>query len=71
MIYLKRNLPIWERVLRLALAAVVVALGQVLGPEGLWTWLAWGAGLMLAGTAAVGFCPACALLGRCSVKARS
>lgn len=64
MFYLKRNLPLAERAARLALAAAALIAAYVWSDLPL---LAWAAGLtacMLAGTAMVGFCPACALLGR-------
>ena len=66
MIYVK-NLPIWERTLRLGIGAVVAAYGFIeLG--GRWGWIAVVVGTGLAATAVVGFCPACALAGRRLVK---
>jgi len=68
MLYLKRNLPVAERVVRLALALAVAASAGLLLPAGLarWAGLATAAGLAL--TALVGFCPACALAGRRAVE---
>jgi len=64
MLYLKRNLPVAERVIRLVLGLAVAAVAGWLLPAGLARWggLAAAAGLAL--TALVGFCPACALVGR-------
>ena len=62
MIYVK-NLPIWERTLRLGIGAAVAAYGFIeLG--GPWGWIAVAVGAGLAATAVFGFCPACALAGR-------
>lgn len=62
MVYLK-NLPVWERLLRLALGLVTAACGLlgIGGPLG-WGLVAVGVGIALTG--ALGFCPACALAGR-------
>lgn len=68
MFYLKRNLPHWERIVRLALAAGLAWLVWKLPVGGAMTWLAWASVAMLLGTAFVGFCPACALLGRRAVS---
>lgn len=62
MIYIK-NLPLWERLLRIGVGMVVaayaaVSVGGVLG----WAIAAGGIGAALTGI--VGFCPACALAGR-------
>lgn len=68
MFHLKRNLPGWERGTRIALAAVVAGAATTGSAMGLVTSLvAWAAGavaLTLLATAVVGFCPACAMLGR-------
>lgn len=64
MFYLKRNLPATERVLRLA-AGLLLAMATLRWMPG--DGAAWGAATvaaLLAGTAAVGYCPACAVLGR-------
>ena len=60
----KRNVPGWERALRAACGATLLVVAAVLALAGwpLWLVLASGAGLL--GSAAVGFCPACALAGR-------
>ncbi|GFZ94069.1 hypothetical protein GCM10011497_25210 [Elstera cyanobacteriorum] len=58
-----KNIPGWERGLRVAAGAGLIVAGGLAGP------LAWKTGLILGGgiailTAIVGFCPACALVGR-------
>ena len=64
MVYLKRNLPRWERLSRLA-AGVGLAGATLLGlPLGWGAWLSLAGAAILALTGVVGFCPACALVGR-------
>ena len=64
MTFFRRNLPAWERLLRLA-AAVALAAFAWSQPFGSWpVWLAWAAVPVLAISAVAGFCPACALFGR-------
>jgi hypothetical protein len=60
----KRNVPGWERALRAACGAALLVAAAVLPMTGwpLWAVLAGSAGLL--GSAAMGFCPACALAGR-------
>jgi Protein of unknown function (DUF2892) len=69
MVYAK-NVPNWERVLRLVMGAVALAFAIAnWGVSG----LAVGVGIMgavLAMTGLVGFCPMCALAGRKAGKAR-
>lgn len=64
MINVKRNLPVWERALRVVSALALIAIG-------LSGWLTstlllgvWAIALTLAVTGLFGFCPACALVGR-------
>jgi len=64
MFFLQRNLPAWERALRLGGALLLACAGLLWLPAG-WPMalaLASAAGLGLTGIA--GFCPACALVGR-------
>ena len=62
MVYVK-NVPGWERVLRvIAGAGALVAAPLLLGGWPGWALGASGAGLALSGL--VGFCPACAMIGR-------
>ena len=62
MLYVK-NLPTWERVLRVALGAALAAGALVLWP-GLVGWVVAGACAGMALSGLLGFCPACALAGR-------
>ncbi len=64
MLYLKRNLPMWERAGRIIAGALVG--GAILAgfTPGIWMWLAAGTAATLVLTAFVGFCPACAIAGR-------
>lgn len=68
MFYLKRNLPMWERACRLVLAAILIGLAFSSWPTAGLAWLAWAAAAILIMTAAIGFCPACAMVGRRPVK---
>ena len=64
MFFLKRNLPIWERALRIiggVAAGAAVAGGLTTGTI---TWLALATAATLVLTAFVGFCHACAMVGR-------
>ncbi|WP_175779496.1 DUF2892 domain-containing protein [Burkholderia anthina] len=62
MFYVK-NVPVWERVVRIALGVVVavLALGWLEGVAGVAVAVA-AAGIVVSGM--VGFCPACAMVGR-------
>ena len=71
MFYLKRNLPHWERVARLALGAGLAWFAWGLPVAAMMTWIVWASAATLVLTAFVGFCPACALLGRRSLEGRS
>ena len=67
---MRRNLPGWERGLRLCTGIASIALGVVLFPG---TWMNYVfacVGVVLIGTAAFAFCPACAVVGRRDAKAR-
>ncbi len=65
MFHLKRNLPTWERGLRIGSGlAVGAAVATGMTPAGLVTWLALATAATLVLTAFVGFCPACAMVGR-------
>lgn len=64
MFHLKRNMPTLERWGRL-LGAALMALAAWQGGLGTtWAWVLGLSGASLAATAVVGFCPACAMLGR-------
>jgi len=64
MFFLKRNLPTWERATRI-IAGVAVGAAVASGlTTGTVTWLAIATAATLVLTAFVGFCPACAMMGR-------
>ncbi|WIT12792.1 DUF2892 domain-containing protein [Paucibacter sediminis] len=69
MFFIKRNLPHWERALRILMGLLMggaVFMGWFgAGPL---SWMAGAAAATLASTALVGFCPACAMLGRRALK---
>ena len=66
-LHLKRNIPVWERAIRLGLG-VATALGAIYFlPSGALRVLGFTVAAMLGATAVVGFCPACAMLGRSAV----
>jgi hypothetical protein len=64
MLYLKTNLPGWERALRVALGVIVAVMAFQFA---LGNWIGVGTGLMLAVTGFAGFCPMCAMVGRRTV----
>ncbi|KKW94190.1 YgaP family membrane protein [Sphingobium chungbukense] len=58
-----KNLPVWERLVRLAAAGVMGSCAaHFWGTPVGYTWAA--AGVVMAATAVVGFCPMCAMAGR-------
>ncbi|STQ89079.1 YgaP family membrane protein [Iodobacter fluviatilis] len=64
MFFIKRNLPQWERALR-----ITIGLGMVWAvwaglTMGIVSWIAGATAATMLLTAFVGFCPACALAGR-------
>lgn len=61
---LNRNLPTWERLLRLIAAAALGLGAWMLMLTGPLRWLGLAIAAMLAATALAGFCPACAMVGR-------
>jgi len=64
MFHLKRNLPHWERALRIGSGIVVTYLAFSGYTQGIMTWMAYGTAATMVLTAFVGFCPACAMVGR-------
>lgn len=62
MLYVK-NLPVWERLLRISLGAAA-AVYAVLSIDGMLAWAIVAGGVSIALTGIFGFCPACALAGR-------
>jgi len=69
MLYLKTNLPGWERALRVATGVVIAIIAFRFAPGAPGSWIGVGTGLMLAVTGFVGFCPMCAMVGRRSTGA--
>lgn len=63
MFYLKRNVPNWERAARLVVAAILAVVASM-GALDMPAWAGWPIAAALALTAIVGFCPACAMVGR-------
>lgn len=63
MIY-RKNLPWAERALRLAAGAALIAYASQYVSAPLWSAAFACAGLTLAATAFIGFCPLCAMVGR-------
>jgi hypothetical protein len=60
----QKNLPTWERALRLAAAVAIIAFGLI-GLQGLALgWLLAASGVFVGLTGFVGLCPACAIMGR-------
>ncbi|MCV2369679.1 DUF2892 domain-containing protein [Roseateles oligotrophus] len=64
MFFLKRNLPNWERAIRIAMGIAIAA--AILGglTTGFASYLAIATAATMVLTAFVGFCPACAMAGR-------
>ena len=63
MLYVK-NVPVWERVMRVVAGVAMVACGLIVLGSGPVGWLSAGAGVVTALTGFVGFCPMCAVAGR-------
>ncbi len=64
MFFLKRNLPTWERALRIAMGVGLFAATYGGHTAGIVSYLALASAITLVLTAWVGFCPACAMVGR-------
>ena len=64
MLYLKRNLNGFERIARLAVALCLAVVAYHYVPTGWLALTAYATAVVVAGTAIVGFCPACAMVGR-------
>jgi len=63
MLYVK-NVPVWERVMRVVAGVAMVACGLIVLGSGPVGWLFAGAGVVTALTGFFGFCPMCAVAGR-------
>jgi hypothetical protein len=64
MFHLQRNLPAWERLLRVCAGIAIAAVAWQQLPAGGLLWALLVAAATSVATAVVGFCPACALVGR-------
>ncbi|MFC7516490.1 DUF2892 domain-containing protein [Herbaspirillum sp. GCM10030257] len=62
MMYVK-NVPTWERIVRLLSAVAAIAYGLVVATGPL-QWLVVAGAACLAMSSLLGFCPACAMVGR-------
>ena len=69
MLYLKTNLPRWERAIRVAMGIVIAVMAYQFAATSLGSWIGIGMGIMFAVTGFVGFCPMCAMVGRRSIGA--
>lgn len=63
MVY-RKNLPVWERVVRAALAVALIGYALWFAPSALLSAVAGVSAIMVAVTGAVGYCPMCAIAGR-------
>jgi hypothetical protein len=70
MFYLKRNVPGFERAVRVALGVAAAGLAVAYAPSPVGMWIAVAGGLTFAVTGLVGFCPMCAMVGRKPVGVR-
>ncbi|MCH8620477.1 DUF2892 domain-containing protein [Undibacterium sp. TS12] len=64
MFYLKRNLPHWERALRIIAGLLLAWLAYSGKVSGMLNWLLIASAATMILTAFAGFCPACAMAGR-------
>lgn len=69
---MKQNVGGMDRILRLVIGVVLLGLAYM-GNFGAYAWVGYLAGAVLAGTAAIGWCPPYALFGwnTCAVKTKS
>jgi hypothetical protein len=64
MFYIKRNVPNWERLARLLLGIGLAVAAYSLMPDAALKLVSYIGAASLAATGTIGFCPACALVGR-------
>lgn len=64
MLYLKTNLPGWERAIRVAMGVIIAVMAYQFAATALGSGIGIGMGIMLVVTGFVGFCPMCAMVGR-------
>lgn len=62
--FFQKNVPIWERALRLSIGVVAVIAAFAIPTEPTIKWIIAVAGIVFACTGFIGFCPMCALVGR-------
>ena len=62
--FFQKNLPMWERAVRVCAGLLIGAAGFYFAAEPVIVWLTVAAGAVFAGTGFVGFCPMCAMAGR-------
>lgn len=67
MLYLK-NVPGWERFVRILAGVILAAAGVVMFKLTLWGYVLAASGMGFALTGFVGFCPMCAMIGRKPVE---
>lgn len=60
----RKNLPGWERALRVLMAIAMIGYGLLALPGLTMGYLIAAAGVMAGLTGFIGFCPACAMVGR-------
>lgn len=60
----QKNLPLWERALRVCIGFVVALTPFVIGAEPPVRWVTLAVGIVSACSGFVGFCPMCAMFGR-------
>ena len=60
----QKNLPKWERALRLCIGLVIVGVGFMVPMDPAVKWTALIGGVVFACTGFIGFCPMCAMFGR-------
>lgn len=62
--FFQKNLPVWERVLRVCIGLIVVAIAFIMPIATVIQWVAMAASVMFACTGFIGICPMCAMFGR-------
>ncbi len=68
MFHIKRNVPLWERLGRVAVGALLVGAALSGMVTGLGAVLAFAGAATLVLTGFIGYCPACALVGRAPLR---
>lgn len=68
--FYRKNLLAWQQVVRLVLGAALIGVGFTGWLPAPWYYVAMALGAIIAVTGAVGYCPACALVGRRSLPGK-